>query len=58
MSLLNCAVSRFSEVQYLRYKLTYQRLKPKRKLVVCVHLIEQWCYEVDPFAYKSEFCVI
>ena len=34
------------------------KLKTKRKLVVSVHLIEQWCNEVDLFALKSDFCVI
>ena len=31
-------------------------LKTKKKLGVSVHLIEQWCNEVDLFALKSDFC--
>ena len=47
--LLNCII---------RYLLTLQSLIPNRKLGASVHLIEQWCYDVDLFAPKSDFCVI
>ena len=47
--LLNCII---------RYLLTLQSLIPNRKLGASVHLIEQWCYDIDLFAPKSDFCVI
>ena len=40
---------------YLNSKAKY---KKKENWEVSVHLDEQWCYEVNPFALKSDFHVI
>ena len=47
--LLNCII---------RYLLTLQSWIPNRKLGASVHLIEQWSYDIDLFAPKSDFGVI
>ena len=39
------------------HTLTQERIKPKRKLRVSVHLTEQWHYAVDLFALTADFCV-
>ena len=34
------------------------KLETKKKIGVSLHVIEQWRYEVDLFALKSDFCII
>ena len=55
--LTNVLYPGFAEV-YLYVSIhTEQCLKPKGKLGVSVHVIEQRCYKVDLFALKSDICV-